>query len=296
MPSYVVMKDDEPPSKPTGLEGIIDTSGIVKIWWPKGSEPDLNGYRVYYSNHKNSEFHALTGTFRDTVFTDTINLNTLDELIYYRIVAVDLNLNNSEFSDILELQKPDKVKPVAPVFRTYEISDTSVFLAWIPGTSRDISKQILYKRESGLDWKEYKEFNKEVSSYTDSDVNKEKIYEYSLVAIDDAGLSSDMSKPITVRVYNAGILNKVKGLKAAVNENGNSVVLNWNSSGDTQCSYLIYRSYNNNGLQMCAKINGGSNNYTDENVTPGASYSYAIKVVNKDGKKSLLSKPVVVKL
>lgn len=296
MPAYVVMRDNEPPLKPSGLEGIIDTNGVVKLWWPKGKEPDLNGYRVYYSNHKNSEFHALTGTFRDTTFTDTINLLTLDELIYYRIVAVDMNLNNSEFSDILGLQKPDKVKPVTPVFKSYEVTDTTVFISWIPGTSKDIVRQILYKREPGQEWLPYREFDQKTSDFTDSGVSQEKTYEYSLAAVDDAGLTSDISKPLIIRVYNTGLLKGVSGLKAGVGEDGKSVVLNWNLAEDNECSYLIYRSFNGAGLQMLSASDGGSKEYIDRNVIPGGNYTYAIKVISNNGKKSLLSEHVAVEL
>ncbi len=296
MPSYAALKDKEPPAPPTSLQGDIDTNGIVKIWWPKGTELDLNGYRVYYSNHKNDEFHALTGTFRDTTFTDTINLATLDELIYYRIVAVDLHLNNSEFSDILELHKPDKVRPVSPVFKNYNVTDTTVYFAWARSSSKDVSKQIIYRREKEKEWQAYKELDNTINEFTDNQINKEKIYEYSLVAIDDAGLASENSKPLVIRVYNPGLLKVVGDLQVKLGENGKSVVLSWNNVESSDCNYLIYRAYNGTSLQMHASADEGANEYIDKNVSSEGTYTYAIKAISKNGNKSPLSGSVKIEV
>ncbi len=289
MPGYVVMGDNEPPAKPLGMHGEIDTNGVVRLWWPKGKEPDLNGYRVYYSNHKNGEYHALTGTFQDTTFTDTINLKTLDELIYYRIVAVDMNLNNSKYSDVLELQKPDIINPVAPVFKKYNVTETDVYISWIPSSSKDVVKQKMYKREPGAQWQEYQEFDKGVKEFTDKEVSKEKIYEYSLTAIDDAGLSSENSKPLTIRIYNSGMQTEVRDFNVKLAGDNKSVELAWEYEESSECNFLIYRAYNGAGLQMHATTKEGSKEYVDKNVGLPGTYTYAIKVVNKNGNKSLLS-------
>ena len=296
MPSYAALKDKIPPAQPTSLQGDIDTNGIVKIWWSKGDELDLNGYRVYYSNNRDAEFHALTGTVRDTTFTDTINLATLDELIYYRIVAVDMHLNNSEFSDVLELLKPDIVKPVSPVFKTYNVTDTTVYIAWIRSSSKDVEKQIVYRREPEKEWQAYKELNKDVEEFTDNQVKKEKIYEYSLAAIDDAGLASENSKPLVVRVYNSGLQKGINDLKAEFEKNDGSVVLSWNHAESKDCKFLIYRAYNGTGLQMYASINEGSNEYVDKNVSTEGTYTYAIKAISKNGNKSPLSGSVKIEV
>ncbi|MDA3953468.1 MAG: hypothetical protein PF485_07460, partial [Bacteroidales bacterium] len=296
MPAYVVMKDNDPPAKPLGLQGDIDTTGVVKLWWPKGEEPDLNGYRVYYSNHKTGEFYPLTGTIRDTTFSDFINLRTLDELIYYRIVAVDMNLNNSKYSDILELRKPDKVKPVAPVFKTYKVTDTSVYVSWIPSSSKDAVKQILYKREPEKEWQAYKEFENDIITFTDNQVSKEKIYEYSLVAIDDAGLASEHSKFLVIRIYNTGVQTQVSNFKAELADDEKSVILAWEYDESSDCTFLIYRAYNGGGLQMFASANKGSKQYIDKNIALKGTYTYAIKAINKNGNKSTLSDNVKVEI
>ncbi len=289
MPAYVALKDLVPPAKPIGLSGEIDTNGLVKLAWPKGKEPDLNGYRVYYSNRKNSDFHALTGTFQDTTFTDTINLVTLDELIYYRIVAVDINYNNSEYSDIIELKKPDVVNPVAPVLKKYRVTDSTVYITWATSSSKDVTKQLLYRKDTKDGWQVYKEFNGDVNEFTDDKVKKENTYEYKLVAVDDAGLVSEMSKPLVVRVFSTGMKPGVNNFTVKLDKDSKSVILKWDDDKGCDCSYLIYRSINGNSLQMLASSIGGSKEYVDTDITSKGTYTYAVKVVNKDGDKSQLS-------
>lgn len=297
MPAYVALKDLEPPAKPIGLHGKIDTNGLVKLTWPKGKEIDLNGYRVYYSNHKNSEFHPLTGTFQDTTFIDTINLVTLDELIYYRIVAVDINFNNSKYSDILELKKPDVVNPVKPVFKTYEVTDTSVYLSWASSSSKDVTKQILYRKDDENDWGKFKELPGDITEYLDNHVQKEKVYEYKLVAVDDAGLLSKPSKPLAVRIYNTGIRLGISNFNIKLNKNSKSVILNWSDNSTSDCSYLIYRSVNGADLRMVASTNGDLKEYVDKNITVNGTYTYAIKTISNGNKSPLSeSKKIEVKM
>lgn len=117
VPAYVIMTDTIPPDKPKGLFGKIDSSGIVHLTWKLGNEKDLMGYLVYAANDLKHTFVPVTKDFiADSTFTDSITLKTLTREIYYEIVAFDKNRNPSHYSDALELKRPDKIAPVAPVF------------------------------------------------------------------------------------------------------------------------------------------------------------------------------------
>jgi fibronectin type 3 domain-containing protein len=88
----------------------------------------------------------------------------------------------------------------------------------------------------------------------------------------------------------------VSNLKAKPGNDGKSVILSWNHAEDNECNYLIYRSFNGDGLQMFATANGGSNSYIDNNVSVGGSYTYAIKVISNDGNKSPLSESIKIEV
>ena len=56
----------------------------------RGPEADIIGYRVYWANDTLAEFSQLTGeVFAGTIYGDSINIKTLSEYAYYKIVAVD---------------------------------------------------------------------------------------------------------------------------------------------------------------------------------------------------------------
>ncbi len=298
-PAYVFMTDSIPPEKPTGLLGEIDTSGIVRLKWTMAKEPDIKGYRVYYSNTPSSEddYMVLTNDIlQATEFTDTITLNTLNEKIYYKIVAVDHSLNNSKMSETLELKKPDMVVPVPPVIKKYNVSDTSVYISWATSSSKDLAKQILYKKTSEKDWQAYKEFDKNISEFTDTDVAEGKTYQYCLASVDDDGLQSKKSKPLAVKVYKTGLKSEITGFNVQLAADKKSVDLSWKYSKKDKCNFLIYRSYNGGGLQMYASSNGNSNTYIDKNLREKGTYSYAIKAVFGDGSKSLMTSPKQVEI
>ena len=297
MPSYVFVSDNVPPSKPVGLTGKIDTSGLAKISWPKGKENDLQGYRIYYSNQADGTFMALSGTFQDTAFTDTVSLNTLNKYIYYKVVAVDYNFNNSPYSDALQLEIPDKVPPVPPVFKEYFVTDSSVYLQWYLSSSTDVEKQVLSRKEQDKDWVILTDFDAATTSFTDKDVAKNKMYEYSICAIDDAKLKSPSSAAVKVKVYDTGIRDKITGFNAEPSQDSKSVRLLWTPVRNKDCSILIYRSFNSDEMKMYASVKATEKEFSDFSLPEKGTYKYSIRAVYKDGGKSLMTeiKEVVMK-
>ena len=214
-------------------------------------------------------------------------------ITYY---GCDIGILLSEYSDILELQKPDIINPVAPVFKKYNVTETDVHITWIPSSSKDVIKQKLYKREPGGEWQVLMEFHKGVKEYTDKEVSKEKIYEYSLTAIDDNGLLSENSKPLTIRIYNSGMQSGVSNFKVELDGDKKSIVLAWEYEENSECSFLIYRAYNGTGLQMYANTEVGSKIYVDKNIAIAGTYTYAVKAISKNGNKSVLSDSIKIEI
>ena len=66
-----------------------------------------------------------------------------------KLSAFDENRNASKYSDALELKRPDKVPPVAPLFNDFLVSDTSVVLHWVTSSSDDVTSPILVPQGKG---------------------------------------------------------------------------------------------------------------------------------------------------
>ena len=286
MPAYVFVPDSKPPSKPTGLTGKIDTTGLARISWNLGKEKDLQGYRIYFSNQSDGTFMALSGTFQDTAFTDTVTLNTLNKYIYYKVVAVDKSFNNSPYSDALQLAIPDEVPPVAPVFKKYLVADTSVYLEWYLSNSTDVDKQVILRKEKDGEWAVLTKFDAKTTFFTDKNVEKNKIYEYSIYAVDHAKLESPRSVPVIVKIYDTGIRDEINGFTVKPAQDKKSVKLSWSSLGNDDCSILIYRSFNGDDLKMYASAKATEKEFTDLETTEKGTYKYSIRAIYSDGGKS----------
>src|SRR5690606_23446119 len=109
------LRDTVAPNPPTGLEGTIDSNGIVRLSWNPNSEADLDGYYVYFSNQEDHFFANLTGfPLKSPAYLDTITLKSFTEEIFYRVTAIDHLGHISKFSETLLLHKPDTLAPFPP--------------------------------------------------------------------------------------------------------------------------------------------------------------------------------------
>ncbi len=285
LPRYVVTPDKIAPVKPVGLRGTVDRKGFVKLSWQRGKEGDIEGYRIYRANAKDHVFNPISSTIPDTTFQDTIAVNTLTKNIYYKIVASDRNKNNSPYSDILELKRPDIVPPVSPVFNDFKSGDKSMEIHWTCSNSEDVVKQILYRRVKDQDWSIIAQLPQKINVYRDTLVERNSWYEYSLEAVDDAGLHSDKSFPLNVKAYDSGVRPDIQNFNVLKSPDGKSLQLSWKYTEKGDYWFIIYRSINGKEFMTYKNLSLDQHSFADSNLTYGI-YQYSIKAVYKDGGES----------
>ena len=124
--------DSIAPAKPIGLEGVIDSLGVVRLKWKPNQEKDLRGYRILKANNADEEFVDIYHkSYVGNNYKDSVSLKMTNSKVYYRIAAEDMRFNISDPSDVLVLDKPDKIPPAAPIFKDYDNKDGKVHLKWI---------------------------------------------------------------------------------------------------------------------------------------------------------------------
>ena len=276
---YIV--DSLPPEPPTGMKGSIDTSGLVKISWNRGPEADIIGYRVYWSNDTLAEFSQLTGeVFAGTIYGDSINIKTLSEYAYYKIVAVDHRYNHSQYSKILKLQKPDIVPPAAPLISKYEQGQLTVSFSWINSSSDDLVNHTLERKFENEEWKKMAVFTKNEKEYTDKGLLAGKSYAYRIVALDDAGNKS-ISKDLEITAVDRGKRENIQGFKV-VNKDGNSM-LEWKYEQTGNYVFVIYKqNASKTGFDPIGRLKNTEKTYQIQNVNN----VYGIKAIYSDGGES----------
>ncbi len=295
-PYMIQVIDSIPPVKPVGLGGKIDTTGIVHLNWTKNKDKDLFGYRVFRSNFKNSEFTQITvSPVEDTLFTDTINIKTLTRKIYYKIQALDHHFNPSKFSDIYELVRPDKMPPVSPVFHAYESDETGIKLEWYNSSSVDVSKHILYRKvENESNWrvKEIFFMNDSIESYRDTSTAAGMVYDYTLIAVDEAGLESKPAKPLRVRQYKNKLKPAVSKIKYDIDRQNKFVILEWEYGQSGVKEFMVYKGDSIENLAHYATVN--TYEFSDKKLKINNNYYYVIKAVFFSGLESGMSKVIEI--
>ncbi len=293
--TYVSVPDTIPPVNITGLIGKIDTTGLVSLNWDNDQESDhtFMGYRVYFANAANREFTQLTTKATpDNNYNYYITLKTLTEKIYYKVQAIDKSFNLSEFSPILEVAKPDTIAPVAAVFNPPKASELSIDLSWSLSPSQDVEQQLLKRRavESGDSLTI--EIDATVNLYQDTTAIKGILYEYQLVIVDDASLSSS-SFPIRAKRMDKKQSAGVEELRIFYVASKKEILVEWFHHEKDDFRFVVYRGFGEENVKRFRSVDADTNAIRDIVSNPGK-YSYAVKVVHKNGEMSLLSELVSI--
>lgn len=294
--TFAGLVDTTPPPSPVSLTGRVDSAGVVYLRWNAANAPDVDGYRVFYSNHPEHEFMAVDGTItKDTFFVDTINVNTLSRKIWYRVRAIDKVGNQSDFSSMLKLTRPDNNPPVTPVLQTAVARKDGVELKWINSTSEDVVSHLLFRvrrADGATDTIVFNRDGKSVGTYIDRTVANGETYSYSVQAIDESGLHSEMSAPV-LACADAGDVSSVMKINALACEKG--VMLRWSCTARrTLERVLIYRSVDGQSPRLLTSVVGDS--FTDVDVRFGHTFTYRIRAVFTDGTTSAFSQGADIKL
>lgn len=294
--TYVARVDSFPPLPPQGLTGSIDSLGRVSLNWLANTESDLEGYRVYVSNHPNYEFVLCTSSLLlDTLFSEMINIQTLTRSIFYMVRAIDVRQNESDFSEMLELKRPDVIPPVAPRLLSVSEAKQGADLEWIPSSSIDVVQHHVYRRQerdtSFVRIASLPHKGEEVMRYSDSKVAGGEGYSYYLLAEDESGLLSPASNQHFVKI----ISNYKESVRLKFSKRIDHVILEWDIHANKKVErVVVYRSEDEGDMRLYG--NSEEDQYVDKVLSPDKVYTYRVNAIYEDGSSSPMSDPVTVKM
>nr|WP_315033176.1 hypothetical protein [uncultured Chryseobacterium sp.] len=283
--------DTTPPETPIDFKGKIDSLGIAHLQWKANTEKDLEGYHVFRGIQKGDELVRLTPqAITGNTFEDKVTLENLNAKVYYYITATDRRKNQSKPSIILELEKPDQVKPQAPVFTKYKLEDDGkITLQWLKSHSDDVVAHQLYRQAKDSEdksWKmiyETREIKPEYT-YTDKDVEVDKQYTYYMLAIDKSKLQSDQSLEITLRSNSFEAQSILTHLSGLANRSKAQIELNWKMNGDDAGEILVYRQKGSGKPSLWGTLTGKQNFLEDRSIQVGNTYTYLLKPMLKSNR------------
>ena len=291
LPGYVALVDSTPPAKPKIKSAIIDSLGVVTITLELGKEKDLKGYRLYKSNGEEHEFSVFTEAFREDredtmsvkyIFSDTVTLQSLTPKIYYRVKALDFNYNQSEFSDIMAVVRPDTIPPVEPVISNVLVSDKQIELEFVLSSSIDVKENIIYRKtDISKDWEILSKCSFDQKSYIDTNVKINQNYYYTMRAVDNSNLYSPYSHPVYGKPYDKGIRPVVSNIVISIENK--KISINWDYPQTySGAKFVIYKKDSKGKLIEYAKTT--EKKFIDNNTEKENTYS--IKVYTNDGGQS----------
>ncbi|MEM1217614.1 MAG: hypothetical protein AAGH79_01820 [Bacteroidota bacterium] len=293
------MKNVTPPAQPEGLTGRIDSTGAVFLLWEPGEERDLLGYRVFTSNAPNREFLQVTDTIvRGNFFFDRTPVKTLTETVYFKIMAVDHNYNTSAYSEVIAINRPDKVAPSSPSIKSVQMRADGVWLTWVPSPSKDVQGQEIWRQEEGQEWTFLQLIPDAVTQkYFDKAVKPNTHYRYRILAKDDAGLSSVSAFEPRVYTGNYREQEQVVGIQARRIGQTNSYEIEWSYGQSGDFEFLLLRSLDGQAFRSVDRLPGNLRQIMDEpNTPPSQKIEYAIQVIHPDGSRSAISSPATINL
>jgi fibronectin type 3 domain-containing protein len=294
---FVQIEDTTPPSKPIIVESRVNKLGVIRIKWKANKEKDLLGYRIFMGNNKKAEFSLMPTAFnKDTVYMDTLSLKLLDKEVYYTLVAFDTHLNASVQSDTVLLKRPDIIPPAAPNFTNYILSDSTIHLFWNNSPSNDLAKTLLMRRSAGDSIAtKLATFlaSQKLTSFIDTTALPQKIYEYQLIAYDDAGLKQKEPCKIELSMINEGYKPKIRDVKIACDTLQKTISLKWTYSHPDLDQFIVYRKKGKEGYLSAFKfLPKNFNTYLETEVQLDTPYAYAVMATFKDGTETKLTLPI----
>ena len=291
--------DSEPPAIPIGLEGTIDSNGIVQLQWLANTEKDLGGYKIYKSYVKDAEFSGITPRpLQETSFQDTVSMTLGNEFAYYKIQAVDKRNNRSDFTAILTLKKVDVHPPVEPKIFAVKKHQDRAEIKWYNSSSKDAVSHRLFRKVMGedADWTLLAEYphSQEISVYVDSTLLVGKTYLYTMTALDDDGLESKPAQAVSAKLV-GGIKKRFELIETAINEEDKSLRISWLYPDQAE-KYWIYKGTKDEQLSLFKVLKADKDFLVDTSVKTGKVYQYYLRAVLADGSLSPFSRKIEVQI
>lgn len=291
MPYLAMLVDSIPPVMPAGLNGKVDDTGQVTVHWKPNPDTDVLGYRIYRSYYKSEEFALITGDpVKDTLFTDRVELKSLNEKIHYRIMAIDRNQNHSGLSEVLSLALPDKVPPMPPVWLPIKSTKEGVALRWSPSGSPDVTTYEVYRKGDQGQWIRITAIaagQDTVYTYTDKTLRNNVTQYYTVVAVDEAGLESPPTPALSGFMLPKPA-SAVEMSTPGVDREKKTITIRWSYASPEAVAYRIYRKKNAETPLLYRTVK--EKQFTDIGVTVGTRYEYQVVAVLANGALSALGK------
>lgn len=261
----------------TGFKAAAGSSSTIKLSWNKVNGAE--GYVIYRYNTSTKKYQRIAKS-KNLTFTDK---KLASGKSYKYAVRAYKYISGTE---VLSKSYPEATAVTKPAdvtgFKAASSSESTIKLTWNKASGAD--GYIVYRYNNST--KKYERIAKGKNlSFTDKNLVLGKSYKYAVRAYKTAGKKEILSTSypqITAKTS----LSNVTGFKSA-SASENSIKLTWNKVNGAD-GYIVYR-YNTSAKKYERVTKTKNLTYTDNKLTLGNSYKYAVRAYKTVGKNEILS-------
>ncbi|OVE71431.1 hypothetical protein BVX93_02350, partial [bacterium B13(2017)] len=267
----------EPPAAPSVLQANTISENQIDLNWQDNSDNE-SGFRIERSIYSNfSQINTITVTANTISYSDT-NLNPATTY-YFRVFAYN-SIGDSSYSNEVNAATNQEVTlpPNAPSnFSAQAVSSTQINLSWEDNSDNEDGYRIERQVDNSGNYNLLTSLPINSTSFSDANLEHNKIYSYQVVAYNSYGVSSIAESDATTTedtiAPDAPLLISAEAL------NHNQIYIVWNepldNTGGTGVSgYKIYRD--SNPIPIADITNPSISEFTDSDLSPQTLYSYTI--------------------
>ena len=290
LPVLIQPVDSVPPAIPQGLKAHIDSLGAVHLSWDANHDADIYGYRLYRGQTRGEELIPITDlAIRETYYTDSVNINNLNDKVYYALTSLDERYNQSGQCETIEVSKPRTIPPAAPIITggTAEIGKN--IIEWASGDEISIDGFIVLRKDAENEEKQkvLRIENPTAIRHEDNDIESGKTYQYQVMAYSANQQRSPLSSPIKIKSLKEEDENEAIKFDLEVLPEG--ITIKWNIPNKDVISISLYKIDNTNTRVLYRENLPVSGELVDADILQGGKNEYMIVV------KTRAHKPITIK-
>ena len=295
LPVLIQPVDSVPPAIPQGLKAHIDSLGAVHLSWDANHDADIYGYRLYRGQTRGEELIPITDlAIRETYYTDSVNINNLNDKVYYALTSLDERYNQSGQCETIEVSKPQTIPPAAPIITGGIAEIGKNIIEWVSGDEISIDGFIVLRKDAENEEKQkvLRIENPTAIRHEDNDIESGKTYQYQVMAYSANQQRSPLSSPIKIKSLKEEDENEAIKFDLEVLSEG--IAIKWNIPNKDVISISLYKIDNTNIRVLYRENLPVSGELVDADILQGGKNEYMIVVKTRAHKPITIKKGVAV--
>ena len=311
IPQLLRVSDMRPPKAPRGLhaetEAVVGT--ITLTWDALPETDDIDYYEIVFANDTTHKFMTQKhGQTRDTVFVDTVSMETNQKYIYYKVRAIDFSQNIGDFSETLQVIRPSNVPPSLAHLDSAAVTEQGIYMRWIAGDDELMARHhVLRRLETQDEWTLLRVCNADsvkaagdvIEVFDTPDVNANAQWVYAIESFNYSNVSSGLSLQYMVSFSGEMLFSWPIKLFGNYASDTGETRLAWEMDANPPYSgewwFCIYRKGpDDEQPQFLMSAQPEERAFDDVLLRPGESADYYIMIQYADGRASEPSNTITV--